>query len=132
MSMKLMFWQMKSKIINENTISFVKLRMSQWGYLCTKRKVLLIFKYYWNLPLRRYFKFFCFLLLSGNGFCHLYEVVIVWVTWNILKFNLCISTRRFTNCLVHSKSGTISTLWEAKSLIYRWNDYFFSAPYSDF
>jgi len=29
MSMKLMFRQLKSKIINENTISFVKLRMSQ-------------------------------------------------------------------------------------------------------
>jgi len=28
MGMKLMFRQLKSKIINENTISFVKLRMS--------------------------------------------------------------------------------------------------------
>ena len=127
-----MFRQLKSKIINENTISFVKLRMSQWGYLCSKRKVLLIFKYYLNVPLRRYFKFFCFLLLSGNGFCRLYEVVNVWVTGNVLKFNLWISTMRFSNCLAHSKSGTISTLWEAKSLIYRWNNYFFFVPYSDF
>lgn len=72
-----MFRQMKSKITNENTISFVKLHMSQLSYLCTKKKVLLIFKYHLNVPLRRYFKFFCFLLLSGNGFCQLYEVVIV-------------------------------------------------------
>ena len=63
-----MFRQLKSKITNENTISFVKLRMSQLSYLCTKRKVLLIFKYYLNVPLRRYFKFFLFFATKWERF----------------------------------------------------------------